>query len=178
MPFAKPKPLARDELKTYALRLLGARALSVAELKERLRRRAAVLADVEDIIVSLKDLGLLSDTRFADSYAATRRDSRGFGSQRVLSDLLKKKVAPSIAERAVGHAYADTDETALIEEFLARKFRGQKLGEMLRQPPRLASVYRRLRQAGFASGPSIRVLKRYAAEAEQLEGLEEPPEEN
>lgn len=175
MPFAKPKPLAREELKTYALRLLGARALSVAELKERLRRRAAVQADVEAVVGSLKDLSLLNDPRFADSFAATRRDSRGFGRQRVLSDLLKKRVAPAVAERAVSQAYAGTDETALVEEYLARKFRTQNLGTLLRNPAKLASVFRRLRQAGFASGPAIRVLKRYAAEAEQLEDLDEGP---
>jgi len=178
MPFSKPKLLAREELKTYALRLLGARSLSVAELKQRLRRRANNEADVDEIVASLKDLGLLSDSRFADNFAAARRDSQGFGQQRVLSDLLKKRIAPTVAARAVTQAYAATDEVTLIEEFLARKFRGKKLGELLREPSRLASVYRRLRQAGFSSGPSIRVLKRYAAEADQLEGMEEQREES
>ena len=40
----------------------------------------------------------------------------------------------------------------------------------------LASVYRKLRGAGFSSGNSIRVLKRYRAEAERLEEMEDSSE--
>jgi hypothetical protein len=41
----------------------------------------------------------------------------------------------------------------------------------------LASAHRKLRLAGFSSGNAIRVLKRHAAEAEKLEGMEESGEE-
>jgi hypothetical protein len=43
----------------------------------------------------------------------------------------------------------------------------------LAEEKHLASAYRKLRLGGFSSGNSIRVLKRYAAEADRLEGLEE-----
>jgi regulatory protein len=74
--------------------------------------------------------------------------------------------------------YSATDETALIEQFLARKFRGRDLGALLQEEKHLASAFRRLRTAGFSAGCAIRVLKRYAAKAERLEeiGDEEPPE--
>ena len=61
----------------------------------------------------------------------------------------------------------------MIEEYLARKFRATNLPIYLQDEKKLASVYRRLRTAGFSSGASIRVLKRYAAQAEELEGLED-----
>jgi regulatory protein len=70
-------------------------------------------------------------------------------------------------------AFSGTDETALIEEYLRRKFRAANLGELLSEEKRLASTFRRLRTAGFSAGGSIRVLKRYAAEAERLEDMDD-----
>ena len=174
MSLRNPPKLARAELKSYALRLLGAKALSVAQLKERLRRRAANAADVETVTEDLREYGFLNDRRFAEGFAASRRDTRGFGRQRVLSDLVKNKVASGVARKAVDEAFAGVDEPAMIADFLARKFRGQDLPALLKSPNKLASVYRRLRSAGFSTGNSIRALKKYSAEADQLESMEEP----
>ncbi len=52
--------------------------------------------------------------------------------------------------------------------------RSRPIGALLMEEKNLASAYRRLRTAGFSSGNSIQVLKRYAAEAERLEEMEEP----
>ena len=65
------------------------------------------------------------------------------------------------------------DEIALIDAFLKRKYRGKDLGALLQDQKHLGSAFRKLRGAGFSTGNSIRVLKRYAAEAEQLEETEE-----
>ena len=46
-------------------------------------------------------------------------------------------------------------------------------GALLQEQKNLASVFRKLRGAGFSTGNSIRVLKCYAAEAERLEEIEE-----
>jgi regulatory protein len=173
MAFAKPKPLNREELLGYALRLLGGRSLSVAELRQKLKQRAQEPGDIDPVVAQLKEYGYLNDEKMAEGFAASRRDGRGFGKQRVLSDLLKKRVAPKVAERAVGEAFAGVDETAMIEDYLARKYRTRNLGALLQEPAKLAGVYRRLRLAGFSSAASIRVLKRFAAEAEALEGLED-----
>ncbi len=86
---------------------------------------------------------------------------------------MSRRVAPALAKQAAATAYQETDEVAMIEQFLARKFRGKNLGELLQEPKHLASAYRKLRGAGFSTGNSIRVLKRYAAEADSLEELED-----
>ena len=65
----------------------------------------------------------------------------------------------------------------MIESFLARKYRGKDLGALLSEEKHLASAFRRLRAAGFSTGNSIRVLKRFAAEADRLEEEAERPEE-
>jgi hypothetical protein len=48
------------------------------------------------------------------------------------------------------------------------------LSELLQDPKKIQSVYRRLRYAGFGASVAIAVLKRYAAQAD---GLEDGPEE-
>ena len=157
----------------YAARTLGGRAQTSSELREKLRRRAARKEDVDGVISRLKDSGYLNDKRFAESFANWRRDNAGFGKSRVVRDLMSRRVAPALAKQATETAYQESDEVAMIEAFLARKYRGKDLKTLLTEAKYLASAYRRLRGAGFSTGNSIRVLKRYAAEAERLEEMEE-----
>lgn len=169
----KPRRLDAAALWEYALRALASRAHSIGEIREKLHRKAERAGDVDGVLSRLKQYGLLNDRRFADAVAGSRLQNQGLGRARVLKELRQRRVAPAVAEQAVAEAYRETDEAALIEDFLARKFRRIDLGAYLREPKNLASAYRKLRTAGFSSGNSIRVLKRYAHEAEQLEGLED-----
>ena len=159
-------------LKAYALRLLGARAMSFSELSGKLLRRAARPEDIDPLLGKLAEYGYIDDRRFAESYASARRDNEGFGRGRVLRDLRSRKVAPALAEKAVQQAYEGTDEDQLIEQFLARKFRRQPLRELLAAPKGLASAYRKLRHAGFSASASIRALRRYSELADALDGME------
>lgn len=173
-----PRLLDATELLDFALKTLGARALSVSELRSKLQRRAADAADIEQVIIKLKEYGYVNDVRMAETFAAARRDNEGFGKSRVLRDLRRRRVAPAVADKAVSKAYEGVDEVAAIEQYLERKFRNKKLNEFLKEQKNLAAVYRRLVYAGFSSGASIRVLKRYAAAADELEEVEQeiPPE--
>jgi len=168
----KPKLFQNEELLNYAVRALGGRAHSTGELREKLRRRAERAEDVDAVLAKLKELGYLDDKRFAESYAAARLENQGLGKMRVLRDLRQRRIAPQLAEQVAEKTYQETDETKLIEDFLKRKYSGKKLGEFLGEEKNLAGAYRRLRYAGFSAGASIRVLKRYAKQAEELEGLE------
>lgn len=157
----------------YAARVLGSRAQTSSEMREKLRRRAAKAADVDVVLARLKQAGYLNDKRFAESFANWRRDNQGVGKAKVTRDLMARRVAPGLAREAADAAYRESDEIAMIEQFLARKFRGKNLGELLGEEKYLASAYRKLRTAGFSAGNSIRVLKRYAAEADRLEEMED-----
>ena len=168
----KPKLFQKEELLNYAVRALGGRAHSTGELREKLRRRAENSADVDEVLARLKEIGYLDDRRFAESYAASRLENEGLGKMRVLRDLRQRRVAPQLAEQVTEKAYQETDEAELIEEFLKRKYRGKKLAEFLSEEKNLAAAYRRLRYAGFSAGASIRVLKRFAKQPEELAALE------
>ena len=166
----KAKLLELEQLKSYAAQALAARAQSSSELRTRLRKKAARKEDVDEILAYLKEAGYIDDRRFAGAFADWRRDSQGMGKARVVRDLMTRRVAPAIAQDAAEAAYEGTDEVALIEAWITRKYRGKNLREFLAEQKNLASAFRRLRTAGFSSGNSIKVLKRYAnAEIEEFE---------
>jgi regulatory protein len=169
----RPTKLGAEALWKYALAALGGRGHSISELRDKLRKRAERAADIEDVLGRLKRAGYLDDRKFASSLAQSRLGGQGFGRGRALRDLRAKRVAPAVAEQAVQEAYAETDEVQLIESFLARKYRKISLGEHLADPRHLAAAYRKLRLAGFGAGNAIRVLRRYAEEADALEETDE-----
>lgn len=160
----------------YAGQALTMRAQSAAELRTRLLKKGTA-ADVDSVLSKLKEAGYLDDSKFAAAYAGWRKDNEGFGRGRVLRDLIARKVPTPVAKAASEAAFRETDEVEMIEAFLARKFRGKNLAEMLKEEKGLASAYRRLRTAGFSTSNSIRVLKRFSYKAEQLEDSE-PTEES
>jgi regulatory protein len=174
MPRTPAKPLDREALMNYAARLLSGRAQSLSELRTRLKKKAATDEDVTDVLARLKEAKMIDDRQFAGSFARLRKENQGLGKTRVMRDLMARRVAPAVAKESVDAAYEGVDEVKMIEDFLARKFRGKDLGTMLKEERHLASVFRKLRGAGFSPGNSIRVLKRYAAEADRLEEMDEP----
>lgn len=168
-PRAVPKKKDATQLWEYSLRALGRRALSAGEIRQKLKEKAADPADVEPAMAKLKEYGYLNDARFAENYASARRANQGLGKIRVLRDLRTRRVGPETAGKAVEKIYAETDETALVQEYVAKKFRGKNLAEYLADPNHLASAYRKLRYAGFGSTACIRVLKSYSERAEEIE---------
>ncbi len=170
----KPKKLDADGLWEYALRVLGQRAHSAAELRQKLSRRAQSTTDVNAAMEKLGQYELTNDTKFSEAFASSRLQNQGFGRMRVLRDLRSKRVSSTVAEGAVEKTFTGTDELALIQRFLDRKYRGKNLVEFLKEEKNLASAYRRLRTAGFSSSGSFSILKRYTNSAQEWN---EPAEE-
>lgn len=167
----RPPPKKKDAAKLwdYALRALGRRALTAAEIRQKLKEKAEDAGDIEPVMAKLREYGYLNDERFAEEYANSRKANQSFGKMRVLQDLRGRRVGSEIAAQAVGKIYAETDEVALVEEFIARKFRSYNMLEYLAEPKHLASAYRKLRLAGFSSPVVVKVLKRYSERAEEIE---------
>lgn len=172
----KPAPLDTGGLWEFALKTLGARACSSGELRQKLRQRAARVEDVESTLARLKEYRYLDDRKFAESFAAARLENQRLGKGRVVRDLLRRRVAPALAETAVGKTYQNVDEIALIERHIRRKYRNETKDGLFQDEKDLASAYRRLLRAGFSSGNVIRTLKRFAANPDLLDGFEPPAE--
>ena len=144
-------------------------------MRQKLRTRAARAEDIDTTIARLKEYGYLDDRRFAESFTASRLENQGFGKTRVAQDLRSRRVAPALAETTVRKAYENVDEVALIEDYIRRKYRSKPREALFREEKDLASAYRRLMRAGFASANAIRALKRFAANPELLDNFEPPP---
>ena len=175
MAFKQPKKLDPEELYRYAVGLLGRRDYSKAEMRTKLLGRAVQPEDATRAMERLEEFAFLDDRRFATSYAQVRKESGGFGKGRVLRDLAVKRVPGELAKEIAEQTYAGSDEAQLVASYLERKFRGKQLDVFLSEPKNLQSAYRRLRNAGFSSSVTIKVLKRYASGAEALEQMEDEP---
>jgi regulatory protein len=160
----------------YAVRVLAGRAYSTGELREKLRRKAALATDVDPTVARLKEYGYLDDRKYAENFAAARLENQGLGSTRVLADLARRRVAPALAQQTVGKVYQEVDEETLAEQFVRRKFRQVAKENLFGEEREMASAYRRLLRAGFRSAVIVRVLKKFARDPDLLDGFE-PPEE-
>jgi regulatory protein len=172
--------LDAEGLWNYALKSAGARAQSTGEMRTKLKQRALRAEDVEATIDKLKEYGFLDDRRYAENFASARLENEGFGKQRALRDLAHRRVPPAVAEGAVEEIYGGTDETALIEAFIRRRYRNADREKLFREDKDLASAFRRLRTAGFRTSAVITVLKRFAANPDLLDSADltdDPSEE-
>ena len=72
--------------------------------------------------------------------------------------------------------FEQVDELKLIDAWLQRKYRSRQLEAYLADEKNLSSAFRRLRYAGFSATASLRVLKRYAQSAGDVDpgDLENP----
>jgi regulatory protein len=171
----KPRAkLDEDALFEYAVRALTARSSSTEELRFKLRQRAAKLTDVDSVIGRLKEVGYLDDKRFAEMFTAMRVENDGFGRARVLHDLRGRRVSGKIADGAIARAFQNKDELEMVAAYVERRMPAVVAGGHSGDDRKLGAAYRRLRRAGFGSGPILTVLKRYAARPELLD---EPPGE-
>lgn len=173
----KPRRLKSSELWEYALKALSLRAHSIGELRQKLDRRADNPAEIDDILTRLKDHGYLNDQRYAEGYAAARLANEKLGGSRVLRDLRQRRVAPALAEKTVREVYREVDETALIEEWIRRKYRLAPRDGLFKEDKDMGAAYRRLMRAGFKTGDILRTLKRFARNPELLDAFEPPEEE-
>jgi len=171
MPF-KPKtprpPLEPPALLEFAVRSLSAKMKSIRDLRRKLRDRAepgeAGEAAVEAVILKLKDLGYLSDERFAADFTRLRKENEKFGRRRVQQGLMQKGIAQELANATLTAAYEDVDEVALAKEYVARKRMKKPEGDK-----EIARTMRRLMAAGFSSKTIWKVLRSWGADVEEVD---------
>lgn len=176
MPFKRPKEIVdENSLYDYAVRALGRRMRTVAELK-RLMRRRVPQGEIGELLVNmvilrLKDQKYLNDANYAAAYASFRRDNENFGKRRVITDLKVKGVHQNVIEKVVDETYAAVNEEELARAYLKRK--------RLKKPAtdkESARIFRGLMRAGFGAGVAIKVLKAWDVDDELLTALQEEEE--
>lgn len=165
--------LSAHALYEYALRALGRRSHTLAELEAKLTRRSSSEREVSGVLSRLRDQGYLDDERVAEAHSVLRRDHALVGQKRVLAELRRRGVEESLAERAVADAYEELDESELARQFLRRKF-----GHLAQAFPTgdrkiVIRLYRALVRAGFEHSAVFDALRDVSSNDELLDQLAE-----
>ena len=169
-------PLDEAGLLDYAVKSLGSRMKSERDLRRLMSGRALPgedgVRDIDAVLAKLKELGYLSDERFAADYTRLRQENEKFGRRRVQQGLMQKGVASATVNEAVGKVYDEVDEIALARQYAERK--------RMRKPENekeTARAMRRLMAAGFSSKAIWAVLRSWGSPVEEaeLEAAEDEP---
>ena len=172
MAFGKTKtvkpPLDQAGLLEFAVRSLSSKMKSERELRRKLVERAelgeAGVVAVEAVMLKLKELGYLSDERFAADYTRLRKENEKYGRRRVQQGLMQKGIAQELTSSTLAAAYDEVDEVALAKEYVARKRMKKPEGEK-----EVARVMRRLVGAGFSTRTVWKVLRGWGAEVDEVD---------
>jgi regulatory protein len=175
MPFNKPKPkppLAGVELLDFAVRSLSSRMKSERDLRRKLTERAERSEEgkieVEAVMLKLKNLGYLSDERFAADFTRLRKENDKFGKRRVQQQLFQKGIPSELGNKTLTAAYEDVDEVALARQYVERKRMKPPVGEK-----ETARAMRRLMAAGFSTKTIWKVLRSWGAEVEEVDVVDD-----
>ncbi|MDE1161012.1 MAG: regulatory protein RecX [Acidobacteriaceae bacterium] len=160
----KPRaPKGYTELLDFAVKSLGAKMKSERDLRRKLAERASPdddgRADVERVMAKLKELGYLSDERFAADYARLRQENEKLGRRRVQQGLMQKGVPSAVANEAIGAQYDEVDEVVLARQYVERKRLKPPSGDREKKAKETAKIMRRLVAAGFSSRSVWKVLR-------------------
>jgi regulatory protein len=117
------RPSATDPDSPAAARAAGFRALarrelSVAQLRDRLKRRGYTAHAIDDAIARLLDAGALDDERVARAAARTSAQVKRHGRARVARELTTLGIPRDVADRALDEVFDAVDEQALLRQAL------------------------------------------------------------
>jgi len=167
----KTAPLDEGALFDYAVKALGRRMRTEAELRRILEGRAEAgergKSAVNAVVRRLKEMRYLDDRSFAETYARLRQENDKLGARRVRRDLAQKGIRAGLIDTTMNAQYAETDEEKLAREHLER--RGVKKPKDERE---MARVARRLVAAGFSTGTIYKILRQWNVPEEALTALD------
>jgi regulatory protein len=146
---AGEKPLAMGR----ALNLLGFRARSEAEIRERLARYGFVGETIDAVVVRLEELGYLDDAEFARAKA--REKARRYGPRRVSVELKKSGIGEALAREVVQQEFAGRSEVGEARSAAARRYNGRGSDAEARR------VYGFLVRRGYSAEVCAQVAREY-----------------
>jgi regulatory protein len=144
------------DIRQAALSLLGRRAHSRHELKQKLLRRGFSVADVESCLDALAKRDLLDDAKTAAALASWRART-GRGRNRIASELAGKGVSRADSDAALA-SLDPLEERKALRAALERRERALPAG--LTAQARSKKLFDHLARRGFAPGAILEALKR------------------
>jgi regulatory protein len=115
-----PAPRPAGGIRPAALRLLGRRDYTAAELTDRLASRGYPRAEVAAVVQRLADEGLQDDRRAAAAHVRSARQVKARGRLRIARELEARGLAPAVVAEALS-VLTPEDEAAELGRVLARR---------------------------------------------------------
>lgn len=114
-----------DELKVKiynsALRLLGYRMRSCAEMKQRLMEKKYPINIISDVIDKLLNIKYLNDAEFAEAFAHDKVKSKKIGPITLRMEFIPHKIDSEILENVIKKVYEQYPISDLIKQLLDKK---------------------------------------------------------
>ena len=155
------RPLGEEAAREKCLRLLGLRARSAWELRDRLRRAGFSDDIIESVLSSLAEAKLLDDEQFARTWVAGRQASRGAGRHKLRWELRRKGISNEIIQRVVDEEIDDEAEVGRALALAEGRLRGHASA-----PDERARLQRLLLGRGFEYATVETVLRHLSHERE------------
>ena len=147
----------KNPLLDKAVNLLNYRAHSRKELSDKLRRKTGCGdAELEEVLNRLEELGFLNDRTYASSVVRSCA-RKGYGAQRVLSELARRGIPKELREEAMAEM-PETDD--ILEQLIREKLRNPADRDEVRKVS--AAMLRR----GYTWDEIRHAIERVGAEAE------------
>ncbi len=153
---AGERPLAMGR----ALNVLGYRARSARELRERLLRAGYLGKTVDEVISRLEDLGYLNDEEFARELA--RSKARKYGPRQIYGDLRRAGIEEEAAREVVEEEFAGRSEHEAAREAAQRRYNTVEGSDA-----QARRVYGFLVRRGYSASICAEVAREYRREADQ-----------
>jgi regulatory protein len=136
-----------------AIRLLGRRDYTRAELRHKLVERGHPEDEVDDTLARLADERWLDDRRVAQAHVRTSARIKVRGRHRILRELQARGVDPGLAHEAAA-AVSPDDELAAIAQILARKHVSERPS-----PAEHRRIFAHLLRRGFSADAITKALR-------------------
>jgi regulatory protein len=141
---------------TDALKLLGRRELSEAQLRQRLTRRKHGPDAIDSALERLREEGSIDDARVAEAIARSQTSLRKRGKLRVRLQVQRAGIDSATARRVVDEVFQDLDADALLDAALAKRLRP---GHDIADDRAFNRLYRYLVGQGFDPDRVMAVLR-------------------
>ena len=140
-----------------ALKMLGRRELSEAQVRQRLARRGHEAEAIESAVAELLEERAIDDARVAGAIARTQTDFKQRGKLRVKRQIEQAGISAATARQAVDSVFGAIDADALLEASLAKRLRGR---DRITDDREFQRLYRYLIGQGFESDRVSAALKK------------------
>ena len=137
-----------------ALRYLGYRARSGAEVRTYLLRRGAHNTVIDATLEKLRGLNYIDDEAFARNWALARAQNQGYGPGRIGQELRTKGIADRQIDAVVREIFASENEAERARNVLHKRFKS----EDLREPRTLRRAIAYLQRRGYNSNVIFALL--------------------